>query len=246
MRLQQIVLVVIAISNVCSRGIRPTNNEGAEERCKMTKFNATIIVDRCQPVLVATAMCIGTCSSGATPEFKDFKSTTTQTCKYCLPIVKRRKIKLRCKKRQKGYKIKLVDIVTDCKCKKPAQCVASTTWNGMREHETHSLCYEEPLDEVINILSSDLHSSLAVLVNYLFAICLFVVIIVIAMTTWIFKSKIFFCLTRYFTFTTHGRYHGNHCKTLHENRAVFSMKNVYRSCIAIARWFISLFYLTMQ
>lgn len=124
MRIQHLVLLVATLSHVMTRGVRVKKKE-KEERCKMTRFNATIIVDRCQPVFIATAMCIGTCSSGVTPEFKDFKSTTSQTCKYCLPVVKRTKIKLKCKKRQKGYKIKLVDIVTGCKCKKPVQCAFS-------------------------------------------------------------------------------------------------------------------------
>lgn len=117
MNLHYVIAIILFANQSLSRPV-----EANKGYCSMTRFNTTIIVERCDPVSMETAMCIGTCKSISKPVFMDQKSMTTQICEYCLPIMKQVKVKLTCKKRLKGYKEKIIGVVTGCQCGKPKEC----------------------------------------------------------------------------------------------------------------------------
>ena len=89
------------------------------ETCRAEKYNQTVTSKGCTPVVIESNFCTGRCNSFFVPSADaDF-----QSCASCFPSsFKTRSVYLDCPERKRGYKIKLVQTITDCKCQSMMSC----------------------------------------------------------------------------------------------------------------------------
>eukprot|EP00112_Aurelia_sp_Birch-Aquarium-sp1_P000978 Seg1095.4 transcript_id=Seg1095.4/GoldUCD/mRNA.D3Y31 product=Gremlin-2 protein_id=Seg1095.4/GoldUCD/D3Y31 len=89
------------------------------ETCRPEKYNQTVTSKGCRPVVIESNFCTGRCNSFFVPSADaDF-----QSCASCFPSsLKTRSVYLDCPGRRRGYKIKQVQTITDCKCQSMMSC----------------------------------------------------------------------------------------------------------------------------
>ena len=89
------------------------------ETCKTDVYNRTISSKGCRSTTIQSKFCTGRCNSFFVPSAKaDF-----QSCSSCFPSDFRTvTVILTCPQRRKGYKIKRIQIIRNCKCQSVMEC----------------------------------------------------------------------------------------------------------------------------
>ena len=89
------------------------------ETCRTESFNQTVSSKGCRPIVIESRLCTGRCNSFFVPS----SDADFQSCSSCFPsdfTVKT--IILDCPMRKRGYKIKQVHVIKNCKCQSMMSC----------------------------------------------------------------------------------------------------------------------------
>ena len=93
--------------------------ELAEETCRMNVYNQTIKSKGCKSIIMPNSMCTGRCNSFFVPA----SNADFQSCSSCFPSrVSEQKVILECPKRKRGFKVKKIQVILECKCQSMMSC----------------------------------------------------------------------------------------------------------------------------
>lgn len=101
------------------------------ETCRMNVYNQTISSKGCESQTILNKYCTGRCNSFFVPSPEaDF-----QSCASCFPSrVQEERILLKCPKRKRGFKVKRVQMVLECKCQTMMSCKPLWKWLLLEKH----------------------------------------------------------------------------------------------------------------
>lgn len=89
------------------------------ETCHMEVYNKTVRSKGCEPVTMLNRFCSGRCNSFFVPSLK----ANFQSCASCFPSrFVEEKVLLECPKRKRGFKVKSVQVILECKCQTMMSC----------------------------------------------------------------------------------------------------------------------------